>query len=189
MGFQLTKSKVEVGSIAPDFILPSQSGQMVSLKDFVGEKPVVLFFYPKDDTPGSTKEACAFRDDHDGFGKLEAEVIGISSDVQKFLQISILSLRGFHGCSLLFAQVGVKLVSTDVAISLPRRTPSWPMLSCSSSKNVGSRRADSSWDEAARCRNRSRTTRTRVCSPQLPSGPRSSRRWADPTHHLGQSVG
>lgn len=80
MGFQLTKSKVEVGSIAPDFTLPSQSGQMVSLKDFVGEKPVVLFFYPKDDTPGCTKEACAFRDDHEGFGKLDAEVIGISSD-------------------------------------------------------------------------------------------------------------
>ncbi len=78
MGFQLTKSKVEVGSIAPDFILPSQSGQMVSLKHFVGEKPVVLFFYPKDDTPGCTKEACAFRDDHEGFGKLDAEVIGIS---------------------------------------------------------------------------------------------------------------
>lgn len=80
MGFQPTKSKVEVGSIAPDFTLPSQSGQMVSLKDFVGEKPVVLFFYPKDDTPGCTKEACAFRDDYEGFGKLDAEVIGISSD-------------------------------------------------------------------------------------------------------------
>ena len=80
MGFQLTKSKVEVGSIAPAFILPSQSGQMVSLTDFVGEKPVVLFFYPKDDTPGCTKEACAFRDDYEGFGKLDAEVIGISSD-------------------------------------------------------------------------------------------------------------
>ena len=80
MGFQLTKSKVEVGSIAPDFILPSQSGQMVSLTDYVGEKPVVLFFYPKDDTPGCTKEACAFRDYHEGFGKLDAEVIGISSD-------------------------------------------------------------------------------------------------------------
>src|SRR5918994_885802 len=56
-------------------------------------------------------------------------------------------------------------------------------------QNIRSRRADSSWDEAGRCRNRSRTTRTRVCSPQLPSGPRSSRRWADPTHHLGQSAG
>lgn len=52
---------------------------MVSLKDFIGEKPIVLFFYPKDDTPGCAKEACAFRDDYEGFGKLDAEVIGISS--------------------------------------------------------------------------------------------------------------
>ena len=80
MGFELTQSKVEVGSTAPDFRLLSQSGQMVSLKDFIGEKPVVLFFYPKDDTPGCTKQACAFRDDYEGFEKLDAEVIGISSD-------------------------------------------------------------------------------------------------------------
>jgi peroxiredoxin Q/BCP len=43
-------------------------------------KPVVLFFYPKDDTPGCTREACAFRDDHEEFSKLDAEVVGISSD-------------------------------------------------------------------------------------------------------------
>ncbi len=53
---------------------------MVSLGDFLGRKPVVLFFYPKDDTPGCTKEACAFRDDHEEFGRLDAEVLGISSD-------------------------------------------------------------------------------------------------------------
>ena len=46
----------------------------------MGRKPVVLFFYPKDDTPGCTKEVCAFRDDHEEFGRLDAEVIGISSD-------------------------------------------------------------------------------------------------------------
>jgi len=80
MGLQLTKSEVKVGSRAPNFTLLSQSAQMVSLKDFIGEKPVVLFFYPKDDTPGCTKEACAFRDDYEDFGKLDAEVIGISSD-------------------------------------------------------------------------------------------------------------
>ena len=51
MGFR-TKVKVDVGSKAPDFTLPSQSGELVSLGDFLGEKPVVLFFYPKDDTPG-----------------------------------------------------------------------------------------------------------------------------------------
>jgi thioredoxin-dependent peroxiredoxin len=79
MGFR-TRGRVGVGSKAPDFTLPSQSGEMVSLKDFIGTKPVVLFFYPKDDTPGCTKQACAFRDDYEEFGKLDAEVIGISSD-------------------------------------------------------------------------------------------------------------
>jgi thioredoxin-dependent peroxiredoxin len=53
---------------------------MVSLEDFFGRKPVVLFFYPKDDSPGCTREVCAFRDNFEEFGKLDAEVIGISSD-------------------------------------------------------------------------------------------------------------
>jgi thioredoxin-dependent peroxiredoxin len=53
---------------------------MVSLEDFKGKKPVVLYFYPKDDTPGCTKEACGFKDDLEEFQKLDAEVIGISSD-------------------------------------------------------------------------------------------------------------
>jgi thioredoxin-dependent peroxiredoxin len=79
MGFR-TKDKVDVGSKAPNFTLPSQSGEMVSLEDFIGTKPVVLFFYPKDDTPGCTKQACAFRDDYGKFGKLDAGVLGISSD-------------------------------------------------------------------------------------------------------------
>ena len=80
MGFR-TKHRVNVvGSKAPDFTLPSQSGELVSLRDFLGRRPVVLFFYPKDDTPGCTKEACAFRDGHEEFGKLDAEVVGISSD-------------------------------------------------------------------------------------------------------------
>src|ERR687898_296866 len=80
MGMQRTKGKVRVGSEAPNFSLPSQFGEMVTLQDFLGGRPVVLFFYPKDDTPGCTKEACAFRDDYEQFGKLDAEVIGISSD-------------------------------------------------------------------------------------------------------------
>ena len=74
------KNKVKVGSVAPDFTLPSQAGQMVSLEEFLGRKPVVLFFYPKDDSPGCTREVCAFRDYFEEFGKLDAEVIGISSD-------------------------------------------------------------------------------------------------------------
>jgi peroxiredoxin Q/BCP len=80
MGFRQMKDKVKAGSVAPDFTLPSQAGEMVSLKDFLGRKPVVLFFYPKDDTPGCTKEVCAFRDFSEEFGKLDADVIGISSD-------------------------------------------------------------------------------------------------------------
>ena len=83
-----TKDRVDVGSKAPDFTLPSQSGEIVDLSDFLGHKPVVLFFYPKDDTPGCTKQARAFRDGYKEFGKLDAEVIGISSD-------SVESHRGF----------------------------------------------------------------------------------------------
>jgi len=80
MGFRRTKDKVNVGSVAPDFTLPSQSGEMVSLGDFLGKRPVILFFYPKDNTLGCTREACAFRDSFEELGKLDAEVIGISSD-------------------------------------------------------------------------------------------------------------
>jgi peroxiredoxin Q/BCP len=79
MGFR-TRDKVAAGSLAPNFTLPSQSGKVVSLSDFLGKKPVVLFFYPKDDTPGCTKEACAFRERYEDFREINAEVIGISSD-------------------------------------------------------------------------------------------------------------
>jgi peroxiredoxin Q/BCP len=80
MSTRQTKGKIKVGSVAPDFTLPSQSGEMVSLEDVLGHKPVVIFFYPKDNSPGCTKQVCAFRDDYEEFGKLDAEVIGISSD-------------------------------------------------------------------------------------------------------------
>ena len=76
-----TRGKIGVGDTAPDFTLPSQSGEEVSLRHFVGrKKAVVLFFYPKDDTPGCAKEACSFRDGYERFEKIDAEVIGISSD-------------------------------------------------------------------------------------------------------------
>jgi thioredoxin-dependent peroxiredoxin len=80
MVFRQTRDRVEAGSVAPEFTLPSQSGEMVSLKDFLGKKPIVLLFYPKDDTPGCTQEVCAFRDNFEEFRKLDAEVLGISSD-------------------------------------------------------------------------------------------------------------
>ena len=79
MGFR-TRDKVVAGSLAPNFTLPSQSGKVVSLRNFRGKKPVILYFYPKDDTPGCTKEACAFRERHEDFRELHAEVIGISSN-------------------------------------------------------------------------------------------------------------
>jgi peroxiredoxin Q/BCP len=71
---------VQVGDVAPDFMLPSQTGDLVSLSDFRGKKAVVLYFYPKDDTPGCTKEACAFRDRYEVFKEAGAEVIGVSGD-------------------------------------------------------------------------------------------------------------
>lgn len=71
---------VKVGDTAPDFTLSSQSGTPVSLKDFRGKKTVVLYFYPKDDTPGCTKESCAFRDSYEVFRTAGAEVIGVSAD-------------------------------------------------------------------------------------------------------------
>lgn len=69
-----------VGDPAPDFELPSSTGETVRLSDFRGKSEVVLFFYPKDNTPGCTVEACTFRDSHEAFREAGAEVIGISSD-------------------------------------------------------------------------------------------------------------
>jgi peroxiredoxin Q/BCP len=71
---------VQVGDTAPDFTLPSQSGEQVRLQDRLGERIVVLYFYPKDNTSGCTAEACAFRDSHEVFTEAGAEVIGVSSD-------------------------------------------------------------------------------------------------------------
>ena len=69
-----------VGEHAPDFALPSSSGGNVALSALLANGPVVLFFYPKDDTLGCTAEACAFRDSHDEFVRAGAQVVGISSD-------------------------------------------------------------------------------------------------------------
>lgn len=71
---------VKVGDTAPDFTIPSQKGENVTLSQFFGKKNVVLYFYPKDETRNCTKEACEFRDKYEVFKDLGAEVIGISSD-------------------------------------------------------------------------------------------------------------
>jgi peroxiredoxin Q/BCP len=73
-------SGIQVGDAAPDFDLPDASGRRVRLADFKGKRGVVLYFYPKDDTPGCTKEACSFRDSYEEFRDAGAEVIGVSSD-------------------------------------------------------------------------------------------------------------
>ena len=70
---------VEEGKKAPAFTMQTDGGGKVSLKDLKG-KPVVLYFYPKDDTPGCTKEACGFRDALPDFSKVDAEIIGVSKD-------------------------------------------------------------------------------------------------------------
>src|SRR5215475_3232389 len=71
---------IGVGDKAPDFTLPSQSGEQVRLHDRVGQRVIVLYFYPRDNTSGCTAEACAFRDSHEVFTDAGAEVIGVSSD-------------------------------------------------------------------------------------------------------------
>ncbi len=71
---------VGVGDVAPDFALPDRRGRTVRLADYRGKQAVVLYFYPKDDTPGCTKEACAFRDRYQDFTDAGAVVIGVSSD-------------------------------------------------------------------------------------------------------------
>ena len=70
---------LEEGKKAPQFTLKDQAGKSVSLKNFLGKK-VVLYFYPKDDTPGCTKEACNFRDDFKEIKKENAIILGVSAD-------------------------------------------------------------------------------------------------------------
>ncbi len=69
---------VKVGDKAPDFSLSSQMGDKVTLSEFFGKKNVVLYFYPKDETPGCITEACNFRDSYEELTSLGAEVLGIS---------------------------------------------------------------------------------------------------------------
>ncbi len=106
---------LRIGDRAPDFTLPAGDGTTVSLADLRG-KVVVLFFYPKDETPGCTREACEFRDSYETFAEAGAEVIGISDDSveshKKFaehhrLQMRLLSdrggaVRGLFGVKSLF---------------------------------------------------------------------------------------
>ena len=69
-----------IGKPAPDFTLPSTTGENISLKQFKGKKTVILYFYPKDQTPGCTREACDLRDHFDELEKQNVVVLGISTD-------------------------------------------------------------------------------------------------------------
>jgi thioredoxin-dependent peroxiredoxin len=73
-------ARIDVGDVAPDVFLPSQSGEEVSPAQFRGRNVVVLFFYPKDETTICTREACSFRDAYEDFVQAGAVVIGVSGD-------------------------------------------------------------------------------------------------------------
>ena len=74
------RKPVKKGGRLPDVCLPSASGETVCLRDLIGKKRLVVFFYPKDESPICTKEACAFRDAYGRFEELNAHVVGISAD-------------------------------------------------------------------------------------------------------------
>ncbi|HYW84713.1 MAG TPA: peroxiredoxin, partial [Spirochaetia bacterium] len=89
-------ASVKVGDRAPEFALKSQDGEVVKLSDLLSRGDAVVYFYPKDNTPGCTAEAGAFRDSYAKFGELGAEVVGVSSD-------SVDSHKGFASdCRLPF---------------------------------------------------------------------------------------
>ncbi len=69
-----------IGRPAPDFSLPSTTGENMSLRQFKGKKTVVLYFYPKDETPGCTREACDFRDHHEELERANVVILGVSTD-------------------------------------------------------------------------------------------------------------
>lgn len=123
---------LEVGIKAPDFTLEDQSGQPVHLADYRG-KVVVLYFYPKDSTPGCTKEACSFRDENTALADVGAVVLGVSRDsvnshrrfADKYdLNFSLLADTDGEVCSAygvlqektMFGKTGVGIVRTTYVI-------------------------------------------------------------------------
>lgn len=73
---------IQLGDKCPNFSLPNQSGELINISDYLDKQKLVLFFYPKDDTPGCTKEACEFRDRYAEFLDSDCVVFGISSDTE-----------------------------------------------------------------------------------------------------------
>lgn len=74
------KMKIKEGDTVPQFTLKDQAGQSFNSEDFIGKVPMVIYFYPKNDTPGCTAEACSFRDEYETFTDMDVKVVGISAD-------------------------------------------------------------------------------------------------------------
>src|SRR3989441_11294826 len=79
-GWMATSMLPVIGKPAPDFTLPSTTGESISLRQFKGKKTVILYFYPKDETPGCTREACDLRDANAEIEKHDTVVLGVSTD-------------------------------------------------------------------------------------------------------------
>ena len=124
---------IEVGAQAPDFTLRDAQGNAVSLKDYRGKK-VVLYFYPRDNTPGCTREACAFREAHGQFQAQNAVVLGVSRDSetshQKFAEkynlpflllsdpeLTVLQAYGVWQEKKLYGKVSMGVVRTTYLIN------------------------------------------------------------------------
>ena len=97
---------MKVGDRAPDFTLEAHDGTKITLSDFLGKKNVIIFFYPKDGTPGCTKEACQFSE-LDGFRALDIPVLGVSPDSLQ----SHAKFRADHGLSIVLLSDPAKEVS------------------------------------------------------------------------------
>jgi len=78
--FTYTENPLKEGDKVPAFSLPDQDQNLVNMADFIGKFPLVIYFYPKDDTPGCTREACGFRDQYEVFQETGAKIFGISVD-------------------------------------------------------------------------------------------------------------
>lgn len=113
------------GTVAPDFTTKNQDEKTVKLSDYRG-KPVLLYFYPKDDTPGCTKEACHFRDDYSKFQKLGVVILGISRQ-------SSLSHRAFRAKFHLPFDL---LTDEDGSIAKAYGVGKWPILGYLQRKSV-----------------------------------------------------
>jgi peroxiredoxin Q/BCP len=110
----LSENPIRVGDRAPDFTLPDQDGQPASLNELLRAGCLVLYFYPKDDTPGCTVEACLFRDENHTFADAGARVVGVSSD-------SVESHRSFADkCRIPFTLLSDRGGSVRARFGVPR---------------------------------------------------------------------